>query len=245
MRIGVSARLAKQAVADLAGRPVNDIEEVWHGLTPPYRDLFAWLEGRGQAPQSKIAAPFRPVMLAQAIAEDDLKTIAPETYAAEWKWDGIRVQAVREDGIVRLYTRTGDDISHTFPDIVDGLDVEAALDGELLVGHAEAGGFIVRSFSDLQQRLNRKTVTAKLLASHPAFLRVYDCLVDGGEDIRALPFRTRRQRLEALVAGSLSGRMDLSPLLDLRECRGARGPACGSAGGGDRGRHAQALGLDL
>ena len=213
LRIGVSARLAKQAVADLAGRPVNDIEEVWHGLTPPYRDLFAWAEGRGPAPASKVKAPFRPVMLAQAIAEDDLKTIAPETYAAEWKWDGIRVQAVNEDGVVRLYTRTGDDISHTFPDIVAGLDVDAALDGELLVGHADTAGFIVRSFSDLQQRLNRKTVTPKLLASHPAFLRVYDCLVDDGEDIRALPFRERRQRLEALVAGSLSGRMDLSPLL--------------------------------
>jgi DNA ligase 1 len=213
LRIGVSARLAKQAAADLAGRPVNEIEEVWHGLKPPYRDLFAWLEGRGDAPESKVKAPFRPVMLAQAIGEEDLKAVTPETYAAEWKWDGIRVQAVSEDGVVRLYTRTGDDISHTFPDVVTGLDVEAALDGELLVGHQDAAGFVVRSFADLQQRLNRKTVTAKLLASHPAYLRVYDCLVDGGEDIRALPFRERRRRLEAVVARSLSGRMDLSPLL--------------------------------
>ena len=213
LRIGVSARLAKQAVADLAGRPVNEIEEVWHGLAPPYRDLFAWLEGHAPAPESKVKAPFRPVMLAQAIADEDLKAITPATYAAEWKWDGIRVQAVREDGLVRLYTRTGDDISVSFPDIVAGLDVDAALDGELLVGHPDKTGFIVRSFSDLQQRLNRKTVTAKLLASHPAYLRVYDCLVDGGEDIRALPFRQRRARLEALVARSLSGRMDLSPLL--------------------------------
>ncbi len=225
LRIGVSARLAKQAVADLAGRPVNDIEEVWHGLMPPYADLFAWLEGRGPAPQTTVSAPFRPVMLAQAIDEADLKLITPETYAAEWKWDGIRVQAVREDDVVRLYTRTGDDISVTFPDIVEGLDVEAALDGELLVGHADTDGFIVRSFSDLQQRLNRKTVTAKLLASHPAFLRVYDVLVDRGEDVRALPFRERRQRLEGAIARSLSGRMDLSPLLTyatVEELRAAR-----------------------
>ena len=213
LRIGVSARLAKQAVADLADKQVNEIEEVWHGLKPPYRDLFAWAEGRGPAPESKVGAPFRPVMLAQAIAEEDLALITPETYAAEWKWDGIRVQAVNENGVVRLYTRTGDDISHTFPDIVAGLDVEAALDGELLVGHAGADGFVVRSFADLQQRLNRKTVTPKLLASHPAYLRVYDCLVDGGEDIRALTFRERRRRLERAIARSLSGRMDLSPLL--------------------------------
>ena len=225
LRIGVSARLAKQAVADLAGRPVNAIEELWHGLKPPYGALFAWAEGRGPAPQSSVKAPFRPVMLAQAIAEEDLALITPETYAAKWKWDGIRVQGVREDGVVRLYTRTGDDISHGFPDIVAGLDVEAALDGELLVGHADTDGFIVRSFSDLQQRLNRKTVTAKLLASHPAYLRVYDCLVDGGADIRALPFRTRRRRLEAVVARSLSGRIDLSPLLafaDTEELRSSR-----------------------
>ena len=213
MRIGVSARLAKQAVADLGGQPVNAIEEVWHGIAPPYRDLFAWLEGHGPRPESKVQAPFRPVMLAQPLADDDLSAITPETYAAEWKWDGIRVQAVREDGVARLYTRTGDDISHTFPDIVAGLDLDAALDGELLVGHRDDGGFVVRSFSDLQQRLNRKTVSAKLLASHPAFLRAYDCLVEGSEDLRALPFRARRGRLEAVVARSLSGHIDLSPLL--------------------------------
>ena len=143
MRIGVSARLAKQAVADIADKPVNDIEEVWHGLPPPYRDLFAWLEGRGARPESTVKAPFRPVMLSHAIADDELSGITPEAYAAEWKWDGIRIQAVREDGVVRLYTRTGDDISHTFPDIVGSFDVEAALDGELLVGHREESGFVV------------------------------------------------------------------------------------------------------
>jgi DNA ligase-1 len=214
MRIGVSARLAKQAVADLGGQPVNAIEEVWHGIAAPYRDLFAWLEERGPRPESQVRAPFRPAMLAQALDDEtELSGITPETYAAEWKWDGIRVQAVREDDTVRLYTRTGDDISHTFPDIVAALDVEGALDGELLVGHRDEGGFVVRSFSDLQQRLNRKTVSVKLLASHPAFLRVYDCLVDGKEDMRALPFRERRGRLERIVARSLSGRMDMSPLL--------------------------------
>ncbi len=132
LRIGVSARLAKQALADLGDKPVNEIEEVWHGVAPPYAELFAWLEGRAERPRSSIKAPFRPVMLSHAIADDELSGITPDAYAAEWKWDGIRVQAVREDGVTRLYTRTGDDISHTFPDLVAGLDVEGALDGELL-----------------------------------------------------------------------------------------------------------------
>jgi DNA ligase-1 len=213
LRIGVSARLAKQALAEFGGREVNEIEEVWHGLKPPYRDLFAWLEGRGDRPQSKILAPFRPVMLSHALADEELKLIEPDVYAAEWKWDGIRVQAVREGGVARLYTRTGDDISGTFPDLVEALDVDAAIDGELLVGGRSGAGFAVGSFSDLQQRLNRKTVSAALLETHPAFIRTYDCLVDGADDLRGLPFRERRKHLEALVARSRSGRIDLSPLL--------------------------------
>ena len=218
LRIGVSARLAKQALADLGGKPINEIEEVWHGVAPPYADLFAWLEGKGPRPESKTAAPFRPVMLSHAISDDELLRITPEAYAAEWKWDGIRVQAVNDGGTKRLYTRTGDDISHTFPDLVEGFDIEGAIDGELLVGAAGDGGFTspsrgLGSFADLQQRLNRKTVSAKLMETHPAFIRAYDCLVDGAEDIRALSFRERRKRLEALVARSLSGRIDLSPLL--------------------------------
>ncbi len=213
MRIGVSARLTKQALADLGNRQINEIEEVWHGLKPPYRELFAWLEGRAARPQSKIVAPFRPVMLSHALADDELVLITPDVYAAEWKWDGIRVQAVREGQVARLYTRTGDDISATFPDLVEGLDVDAALDGELLIGGKGDAGFVLGSFSDLQQRLNRKTVSAKLMATHPAFIRAYDCLVDGGDDLRGLGFRERRRRLEAVIARSRSERLDLSPLL--------------------------------
>jgi DNA ligase-1 len=213
LRIGVSARLAKQALADLAAKNINEIEELWHGLKPPYLGLFAWLEGRGNRPESKALAPFRPVMLSHALADDELKLITPELYAAEWKWDGIRVQAVCETGVKRLYTRTGDDVSQAFPDLVSGLDFEGAIDGELLVGARTESGFAAGSFSDLQQRLNRKTVSAKLTQSHPAFIRAYDCLVDGTEDLRGLPFTERRKRLEALAARSPGARLDVSPLL--------------------------------
>lgn len=213
LRIGVSARLAKQALALLGGKEVNAIEEAWPGLEPPYMALFAWLEGRGERPRAQIRAPFRPVMLSHALADAELALITPDAYAAEWKWDGIRVQAVREAGVARLYTRTADDISRTFPDLVDALDFEGAIDGELLIGARGEDGFLLGSFSDLQQRLNRKSVSAKLMESHPAFIRAYDCLVDGDEDLRARPFRERRARLEALVGRSLSRRIDLSPLV--------------------------------
>ena len=139
-------------------------------------------------------------MLSHALADNELALITPEAYAAEWKWDGIRVQAVREGDVARLYSRTGDDISGAFPDLVETLDFEGAIDGELLIGTRGENGFALGSFGDLQQRLNRKTVSAKLMESHPAFIRAYDCLVDGAEDIRGLPFGERRKRLEALVA---------------------------------------------
>lgn len=211
LRIGVSARLAKQALADLGQADVAEIEELWHGLTPPYIELFAWLEGRAEKPRSAALALFRPVMLSNAVDDGDLEKLDPADYAAEWKWDGIRVQAVCEGGIRRLYSRTGDDVSGAFPDLAAAMDFEAALDGELLVGDPrEATG----TFSDLQQRLNRKSVSAKIQQQYPAFMRCYDALQINGEDLRGLPFAERRSRLEAFVKTLDPSRFDLSPLVE-------------------------------
>ena len=209
LRIGVSARLAKTAVAALGPVEVSEVEEVWHALAPPYDDLFAWLEGRSDRPTANAPGRFRPVMLAQSLDEAvDFARLDPDDYAAEWKWDGIRVQAVSEGGVRRLYTRTGDDISRTFPDVIAAMDYEGALDGELLV--LREGG--MASFADLQQRLNRKSVTDKMLADFPAGIRAYDLLSDGGQDMRALPFAQRRARLEAFVGALETRRIDLSPI---------------------------------
>jgi DNA ligase-1 len=121
------------------------------------------------------------------------------------------VAGLRPDGqrVARLYSRTGDDISGAFPDLVAALDFTGAIDGELLVKRAGR----VQPFNVLQQRLNRKTVTAKLIADYPAHLRAYDLLVEGGEDLRERPFPERRARLAALVARLDSPRVDLSPLI--------------------------------
>ena len=209
LRVGLSARLAKQALADLGPVPVADIEELWHGQEAPYDDLFAWLEGRSERPAADHPGRFRPVMLAQAIDEAvDFQKLDPADYAAEWKWDGIRVQVICERGTRRLYSRTGDDIGRAFPDLMQTLEFEGVLDGELLV----LRGGKVAPFGDLQQRLNRKSVDAKVMASFPAGVRAYDILLDGEEDVRHLPFAARRGRLEAFVAGAGNARIDLSPL---------------------------------
>ncbi|MAU96391.1 MAG: ATP-dependent DNA ligase [Fulvimarina sp.] len=227
LRIGVSARLAKQALADFGDKDVAEIEELWHGLEPPYEALFAWLEGHADKPVSAALAPFRPVMLSQPLEEPDHGLIDPETYAAEWKWDGIRVQASAEGGVRRLYSRTGDDISGAFPDLVDFMTFEGTLDGELLVAQAgETGGtprvedrgarpddIVAATFSDLQQRLNRKTVSGAMLKKYPVFLRCYDLLIEEGADLRALPFTDRRERLARFVERLEPTRFDLSPLV--------------------------------
>ncbi|WP_372424913.1 cisplatin damage response ATP-dependent DNA ligase [Salinarimonas chemoclinalis] len=210
LRIGVSARLAKTALASLGDMEPDAIEEVWHGMAPPYVDLFAWVEGRGPRPVSRDPAPFRPPMLAHPLELEDIGTLDAGAFAAEWKWDGIRVQAASFDGTTRLYSRTGEDVSGAFPDLVAALaGMEAAIDGELLVlidGR-------VQSFNVLQQRLNRKAVSNALTTKYPAHLRAYDLLAEGDEDLRALSFAERRARLAAFVARRAPERLDLSPLV--------------------------------
>jgi DNA ligase-1 len=215
LRIGVSARLAKTAVAALGRKDPQEIELMWSSLQPPYVDLLAWLEGRADKPASSDPAPFRPPMLAQPIDESDLAALDPHDFIGEWKWDGIRVQAVaaRDPGghlVARLYSRNGDDISRSFPDLVAALPAPGVVDGELLIMREGR----VQSFNVLQQRLNRKSVAPKLLAQYPAHLRAYDLLVDGEEDLRTLPFIARRSRLEAFVARLDEPRIDLSPLVE-------------------------------
>ena len=210
LRIGLSARLAKTALAEMSGVDLQAIEEVWHGVTMPYAELFAWLDGRAPRPDIDHAARFHPLMLSTAIdAPRDFEKLDPAEFAAEWKWDGIRVQIIASRGRVSMFSRTGDDIAAAFPDVVDNVFGDAVLDGELLVGR----DFVPGSFNDLQQRLNRKVAAARHLNDLPAFVRVYDMLFDGGEDIRALPWSERRQRLEAWFARHRQMRLDLSEVL--------------------------------
>jgi DNA ligase-1 len=234
MRIGISARLAKTAAAELGAKDPHDIELMWPGLSPPYLDLFAWLEGRAEKPVNLDPAPFRPVMLAHAIEDTNFSNIDASDYIAEWKWDGIRVQAVSGKDphgsiVARLYSRSGEDITKSFPDLLPSLHLQDssnlehdasrkplhtfrhhvpfAIDGELLVVREGR----VQSFNVLQQRLNRKVVSPKLIKDYPIHLRAYDLLGEGDDDLRALPFAERRARLEAFVRKLDDSRIDLSP----------------------------------
>jgi len=235
LRIGISARLAKTAAAALGDQDPHQLELIWPGLSPPYLDLFAWLEGRGERPVNRDPVPFRPVMLAHAIEPADFSALAAADFIAEWKWDGIRVQAVsgRDGGgpmQARLYSRSGEDITASFPDLLPSLHLPGAIDGELLVVRNAR----VQSFNVLQQRLNRKVVSAKLMQDYPIHLRAYDLLGDADHDLRELPFVARRARLEAFVARLNDPRIDLSPTIAFDDwealAAARRDPASAGAG---------------
>jgi DNA ligase-1 len=216
LRVGINARLAKQALADAFGLEVDAVEEVWHGLKPPFTELFDWAEGRAGQPTVRDVPVFRPFMLAHPL--EDTK-VSLDDYAAEWKWDGIRVQLVHAGGETRLYSRTGDDISGSFPDVAAAFRTKGVLDGELLVrgtdqGAADVHGGAAASFNALQQRLGRKNVSARMLGDYPAFVRLYDILFDGDEDRRELAWTERRKHLEGFAGDLDPERFDISQLID-------------------------------
>ncbi len=210
MRVGVSARLAKQAFAQAFDVPVDDVEELWHAIAPPYAPLFDWGEGRAERPDLKDVAFFRPFMLAHPLEDG---TVDLADYAAEWKWDGIRVQIVRGGSETRIYSRGGEEISAAFPELIAAFDQDAVIDGELLV-RGDAQGGEAASFNALQQRLGRKVVSKKMLADYPAFVRVYDLLGVDGNDLRGFPWTERRRQLEAFVPRLAASHFDLSQVID-------------------------------
>ncbi len=213
MRVGISARLAKTAFAQGFGLSVDDVEEVWHALRPPYAELFAWGEGREDRPNLADSAFFRPFMLAHPL-DDGIVDLSE--FAAEWKWDGIRIQIAATGGETRLFSRGGDEVTAAFPEIAAAFTGVGVVDGELLIRGDVQGGEAA-SFNALQQRLGRKTVTAAMQAEYPVFVRLYDILFDGTEDMRALGWTQRRDRLERFVAGLDPVRFDLSALIEARD----------------------------
>ncbi|WOI37923.1 cisplatin damage response ATP-dependent DNA ligase [Alteromonas sp. CI.11.F.A3] len=229
LRIGVSARSIKQILAEYGNQDITEIEKLWHGVTPPYTDLLAWLEGNGPKPDISNAVTFHPVMLSHPIAQSDIDDFIPEQWQIEHKFDGIRVQLVcnttKEEPEKALFSRTGDDISHAFPDLLDSVSGNMVvdnmvLDGELLVMHNNE----VDTFNALQQRLNKKKPTSALMKTNPAGLIVYDALVLDGKQLTDSPLITRRKALEAWFYKNGIQENDNKSRLHLSECLSADSP---------------------
>ena len=215
LRIGISARLAKVALAGAFGLDVDAVEEVWHGIGPPYLPIFDWAEGRGAQPTAEDVPVFRPFMLAHPL--DELR-VSMEDYAAEWKWDGIRVQLVHAGGETRLYSRAGDDITGSFPDVAEAFASQGVLDGELLVKGAFQGGAeaaaarraSTRSSKGSAARASRRRCSAIIPPSSGSTTSCSTARRMCG-DCR---WTERRARLEAFVGRLDPERFDLSALIE-------------------------------
>ncbi len=236
LRVGISARLAKTALArwgveNNSTVSIDEIEEVWHGLSPPYASLFAWCMGQSERPDVSGAPVFRPMMLANPLEAEDFDQLQMDAFAVEWKWDGIRIQIASGRGAVRLYSRTGEDIGDAFPDVAQAWRGDGVFDGELLVMRDGA----VAPFADLQKRLNRKSVTARMAAEYPAHVRLYDALVIGDDDLRRLTFIERRARLESWYLSEPRAGVDLSPLISVPDLAALREIWSGTRGDGVEG----------
>lgn len=206
LRVGVSARLMRVAISQAFDKSAEDIEEIWPLIAPPYSELFDWLEGKAERPDATGRAVFRPLMLAHPLDDNDKENLDLSQFQIEWKWDGARVQIVSAEEGVRLFSRSGDDISAAFPELVQPLDWQGTLDGELLAGSPHNIG----SFNDLQQRLNRKKPSRKLQEQIPVFMRCYDILFKGENDIRSQALLQRRKLLEAEISKLPSAIFDIS-----------------------------------
>ena len=215
LRVGASARTVRLALAHAYGKPVEDIEEIWPLIQPPYTALFDWLENKSPRPNADGKAVFRPLMLAHPLDDQDMASITPENWLVEWKWDGARVQLASGHDGVRLFSRSGDDISSGFPELTKPLDWHGTLDGELLAGQPHD----IASFQDLQQRLNRKKPSVKLMQTVPVFLRAYDILIDGENDLRQMPIEHRREILQQRVESLDHPAIDLSAVLPFTDAQ--------------------------
>ncbi|MBU2980146.1 cisplatin damage response ATP-dependent DNA ligase [Alteromonas sp. C1M14] len=211
LRVGISARSMKHILANYGGVSINDIEALWHGIAPPYSTLFSWLDGTGPKPDIANQVTFHPVMLAHPLDEQTRQKLVIKDWQVEAKFDGIRVQLVSKPSGKALFSRTGDDISHAFSDLLDTIDHHCILDGELLVMH----GAKIDTFNQLQKRLNKKRPSSSLMASLPAAMMVYDVLQYDNKALSHLPLSQRRSALQSLMAKMANPRLHLSPCYDV------------------------------
>jgi DNA ligase-1 len=209
LRVGVARGQVVQALAEATGLEAPIMAERLMGYTQAGRSATAQDFGALVAPQTATpSAGGRPYpfflahQLVAPVEELEAKLGPPEGWIAEWKFDGIRAQLLTRGGQWRLWSRGEELIAEAFPDletVAQALPEGTALDGEIVVARQGVGVEGVEPFAKLQQRLNRKVLTERLMSELPVAFIAYDLLEQDGADLRALPQIARRARLEGIV----------------------------------------------
>lgn len=201
LRIGLKEAQVEEAVAKAFGRPIAAVRHA--NLLRGDIGEVAVL-ARDDALGGVKLALFHPLgfMLAQPLATpEEIVAAMPSPFVVEDKYDGIRAQAHVDADSVRLYSRTLDEITHGYPEVVTalrGLGTGLVLDGELLAVDPERPRE-ARAFNALQRRLGRKAPSSDMLVEVPVAFAVYDMLAANAELVIEEPYESRRRRLEAIV----------------------------------------------
>ncbi len=198
-RVGVSKLLVLRALASISGLTVKTLSERFVGTFEPTAAHYEVLIGEASQPSAGHPYPFFLAHALHAEHTDFEISLGPiDDWLVEWKWDGIRAQLVRRNGETWLWSRGEELITERFPEIVAAareLPDGTVLDGELMAFENDAP----LPFARLQQRIGRKKLTPKVLASAPATLACFDLLEDGGVDLRERALHQRRALLETRV----------------------------------------------
>ncbi len=196
LRVGVSELLVTRALSEALQIDRADLTRRLMGEWRPSGQFWEGLRSAAP-PASDPAAPY-PFFLASPL-EEDPATLGPiSDWLAEWKWDGIRSELIRREGKCFIWSRGEDLVTERFPEIVAAaaqLPEGVVLDGEIVAWRDGA----IRPFADLQQRIGRKKLTPAILQRVPVRFLAYDLLEESNIDLRPLPLRERRERLEALL----------------------------------------------
>jgi len=210
LRVGVSAGLVERALAQVTGLPRPVIAHRLMGAWQPGPKFWAFLN----APAEEVGDRSRPYPFCLASPlEADAESLGDlNDWLIEWKWDGIRAQIMRRAEGTFIWSRGEELITERFPEIVrraSSLPLDTVVDGEILAWRDGC----VRPFGELQQRIGRKKLSAKVLADTPVQFLAYDLLEHAGEDVRSQPLHERRTRLERVLRESES-RFEVSPVVN-------------------------------
>ncbi len=198
LRIGLREGLVEDAIARVFGQPLAQVAQV-NMLLGDIGETA--VRARANDMQDVNMRLFHPIKFMLATPAADLADIArtmPDQFFVEDKFDGIRAQAHTKDGRVAIYSRTMDEITHRFPELVaplQNLNSDAVIDGEIV----PARGDRILAFSELQKRLGRKNIGEDLLADVPVILVAYDLLYAAGRVLTDTSLEERRQLLEQMI----------------------------------------------
>jgi DNA ligase-1 len=215
-RVGVSRLLVTRALAAIAAVDSKLIAQRLMGWTdgtvrPTAAGFLQLISAQSDEEHRLRGGQPYPFFLAHQLAGDPAALGDLAGWQVEWKYDGIRAQLVRRGGQTFVWSRGEDLITERFPELAQlRLPEGTVIDGEILVWTPDGAP---APFAELQKRIGRKNLSARLLADLPAVLVSYDLLEREGVDLRELPQRERRTLLEQVVAEAGQEALKISPLV--------------------------------